>query len=166
MGLATALTPFMFVIETSLPFAARVALASTALLTSGVSTALVGWCGSPYVASMRTVGSTGESDAGSTVHGIQMQTFSLTLRPRLTTVYDTAFLTETKRPFAKWELAESVTLPEAPQGQVGEETVAETADAKGNVLGRWIVKWDADGLSGRCRAEGQIHKYVIRSLIC
>jgi len=143
----------MFVIETSLPFSARVALASTALLTSGVSTALVGWCGSPYVASMRTVG---EGTAGA--QGIQMKTFSLTLRPRYTTVYDTAFLTEAKRPFAKWELAENVTLPEAAQG-AGEETVAETADAKGTVVGRWIVTWDASGLSGRCRAEGRVQKY-------
>ncbi|KLO17711.1 hypothetical protein SCHPADRAFT_913522 [Schizopora paradoxa] len=144
----------MFVIETSLPFVARVALASTALLTSGVSTGLVGWCGAPYVATMRTVG----SGSGAAVQGIEMKTFSLALRPRYTTVYDTAFLTETKRPFAKWELAESVTLPEASQG-AGEETVAETADAKGNVVGRWIVSWNSDGLSGRCRAEGQIQRY-------
>jgi len=109
---------------------------------------------------MRTVGTPGDAGTdNNSVQGIQMETFSLTLRPRYTTVYDSAFLTEARRPFAKWELADNVTLPEAAQPGAGEETVAETADAKGTVVGRWIVTWDADGLSGRCRAEGRIQRY-------
>jgi hypothetical protein len=36
-----------------------------------------------------------------------------------------------------------------------EETVAETMDGAGNVLGRWIVTWGENG-EGSCRAEGRI----------
>ena len=47
-----------------------------------------------------------------------------------------------------------------PEDAVGvrpgaEETVAETLDGAGNVLGRWIVAWGENG-EGSCRAEGRI----------
>lgn len=61
---------------------ARVALASIALGTSGLSTALVAWCAKPYVTTMRrsrpnTIGSAEE---------VELMTFTLFLRPLTTKV--------------------------------------------------------------------------------
>jgi len=160
----------MFVIDTSLPFVARVALAATAMLTSGVSTGLVAWCGKPYVVSIRTVqadsdvnSSESKPEDGASIEVIQLETLTLTLRPRFTTIYDTAFLTEAKRPFARWELAQNVSLPRSSAhaqgaGQAREETVAETTDATGTVLGRWVVTWSDDGESGTCREMGTVQR--------
>lgn len=93
-----------------------------------------------------------------------MITLSLTLRKRITRVYDVDFLVETTRPFATWELAESVSFPPAidgaePTKQAGEsgreEMIAETVADNGEVLGRWIVKWEENGV-GRCRQVGNV----------
>ncbi|KAH9976156.1 hypothetical protein BGW80DRAFT_1291663 [Lactifluus volemus] len=197
LALATSLSPFIFIIESSLPSAARVGLATTALATSGVSTALVAWCGRPYVTTLRRltaaypppppspvapVAATHTTNAASssppssqhhpqqqTTHshnenapaGIELTTLSLTLAPRATRVYDPAFLGDTSRAFARWELARSVQLPPEDAGGVRpgeEETVAETLDAAGNVLGRWIVTWGENG-EGSCRAEGYVETH-------
>lgn len=45
-----------------------------------------------------------------------------------------------------------------------EETVAETFDKGGNVIGRWIVKWEhtsedgRDYVGGECRAVGKVER--------
>jgi len=39
-----------------------------------------------------------------------------------------------------------------------EETVAETLDGSGRVLGRWIVTWAENG-EGSCRAEGRVETH-------
>ncbi|THH08043.1 hypothetical protein EW145_g2972 [Phellinidium pouzarii] len=158
----------MFIIETSLPFVARVALASTALGTSALSTALVGWCGHPYVATIRALTESSEvkheKDAAAEatkIEGVQLETYTLTLQPRFTSVYDSAFLTETRRPFAKWELAESVMLQRSSEDgskTPSEETVAETMDTQGKVLGRWIVSWNEERTKGECRREGKVQR--------
>ncbi|GLB37704.1 putative assembly, mitochondrial proton-transport ATP synth complex [Lyophyllum shimeji] len=145
----------MFVVESNLPTSARVALASMALGTSGISTALVGWCGHPYVITLRHL--TPEESGGA--DGIEMTTQTLLLRVRVTRVYDTTFLVETKRPFAKWELADTVMLSSDKNIEPGtEETIAETMDKAGNVLGRWIVKWDVGGV-GKCHEVGKVVRY-------
>jgi hypothetical protein len=175
--LASSLSPFIFIVESSLPTTARVALATTALATSGVSTALVAWCGRPYVTALRSLATTSPSPSPSITPsptsesqqpthshnenvpaGIEMTTLTLRLSPLTTRVYDPAFLCDTTRAFARWELARSVQLP--PEDAVGvrpgaEETVAETSDGAGNVLGRWIVTWGENG-EGSCRAEGRV----------
>jgi hypothetical protein len=215
LALASTLSPFIFIVESSLPSTARAALAATALATSGVSTALVAWCGRPYVTTLRrlttsssspspsssssssysfsssssyspsssptltttsTVANTTTSEAQQpqpqqqpsqqTTHshnenapaGIELTTLTLTLKPRMTRVYDPVFLCDTPRAFARWELARGVQLP--PEDAVGvrpgaEETVAETLDGSGRVLGRWIVTWAENG-EGSCRAEGRV----------
>lgn len=181
LALASTLSPFIFIIESSLPSTARAALAATALATSGVSTALVGWCGRPYVTTLRRLctlpTSTPTSTASTpptaqqqqqqhTTHshnenapaGIELTTLTLTLSPRRTRVYDPVFLCDTPRAFARWELARRVQLP--PEDATGvqpgaEETVAETLDGAGHVLGRWIVSWGENG-EGSCRAEGHV----------
>jgi hypothetical protein len=191
--LASSLSPFIFIVESSLPSTARAALATTALATSGVSTALVAWCGRPYVTALRNLAtatttstspsssspsySTSETKkqqqqgqdweqtaAHSHSHnenvpaGIEMTTLTLALSPLTTRVYDPAFLCDTTRAFARWELARSVQLPSEDAVGVrpgSEETVAETMDGAGNVLGRWIVTWGENG-EGSCRAEGRV----------
>ena len=181
LALASTLSPFIFIVESSLPSTARAALAATALATSGVSTALVGWCGRPYVTTLRrlstlppastTTTSTPptaqqQQQQQQTTHshnenapaGIELTTLTLTLSPRRTRVYDPVFLCDTPRAFARWELARRVQLP--PEDAVGvqpgaEETVAETLDGAGHVLGRWIVTWGENG-EGSCRAAGHV----------
>jgi TMEM70/TMEM186/TMEM223 protein family len=145
-GLASAITPLFFMLESGLPTSAKVALAATALGTSGISTGLVGWCGAPYVRRLRRL-----PDGG----GIEMETTTLFLKRRCTLVYEPRlFLRASGRPFARWELAEKV----AREGEEGEETVAETRDGAGRVLGRWVVRW-GDG-AGECREVGRMVRWV------
>lgn len=77
-------------------------------------------------------------------------------------MYDPEFLFETKRPFAQWELAQTIVLPTCKLGTGTrsvspgqEETVAETMDKDGSVIGRWVVKWGENG-QGSCREVGKI----------
>ncbi|KAI0263840.1 hypothetical protein BC834DRAFT_885851, partial [Gloeopeniophorella convolvens] len=174
LALAGTLSPFIFVVESSLPTGARAALAAAALATSGVSTALVAWCGRPYVTALRRLPTAGsaDTDAGAGAHhtgshnanapaGIELATLTVTLAPRATRVYDPAFLGDTRRAFARWELARAVQLPPEDAGGVRageEETVAETVDRAGRVLGRWIVRW-GEGGAGVCRAEGRVETH-------
>jgi hypothetical protein len=199
--LASTLSPFIFIVESSLPSTARAALAATALATSGVSTGLVAWCGRPYVTTLRRITATPppslspsppsspspttsateasttspgaqqpqpqpQHPSQQTTHshnenapaGIELTTLTLTLARRTTRVYDPVFLCDTPRAFARWELARRVQLPleDALGVRPGvEETVAETLDGAGRVLGRWIVTWGENG-EGSCRAEGSV----------
>ncbi|ETW74834.1 hypothetical protein HETIRDRAFT_412753 [Heterobasidion irregulare TC 32-1] len=152
LTLSFLLSPFIFIIESGLPLSARAALAGIAIGTSGVSTALVSWCGQPYVTAMHR----GAADGV-----LELTTLTLALHSRVTRVYDPAFLEDATRPFARWSLASAVQLPsgEARMPAVGsEETVSETTDAKGNVLGRWVVTWAENG-EGNCRAVGQVVRH-------
>ena len=91
------------------------------------------------------------------VHGDSLQSYLIAVM-----VPDPVFLADTRRPFAKWELAVIVQLPEAEAKEVVpgmEETVAETFDKNGKVMGRWIVKWRENG-EGICRGQGWIVRYV------
>ena len=166
------MTPFLFILETAsaVPLVGRVALAGTLLLTSTVSTTMVGWLGLPYVTKLVWLPAE-KPDTGSggkQAVGVEMTTTTLTLKERITRVYDSAFLVPTNRPLAKWELAEVFKLPqkelEAAQKEGGlpaEETIAETLDKDGNVLGRWIVEWKGDG-TGTCRDTGKVILWVPR----
>ena len=165
LTLTFALSPFFFILETtaSVPVVGRLALAGIAMATSGVSTALVAWCGRPYVTTLRFLTPAGAQAAGSGT-SIEMTTLTLGLKPRVTTVYDTAFLVPTSRPFATWELAEAFRLPEAEvasartQGLIPrDETIAETRTKDGDLLGGWVVSWDEDGV-GTCKEIGQVSR--------
>lgn len=73
-------------------------------------------------------------------------------------MYDPTFLIETRRPFAKWELADRIVLPSDKTAEPGtEETVAETSDKDGVILGRWVVKW-GEGGEGTCHEVGKINR--------
>lgn len=174
LALSTLMTPFLFIIETTsaVPLVARFALAGTVLATSSVSTALVAWCGQPYVNKLHwfhpeDVTATPSKVAGKEPTGMELITTTLALRKRITRVYDTAFLVPTSRPLAKWELAEAFQLPSAEaatekaKGNLPrEETIAETLDESGKVVGRWVVKWDENG-AGICLPTGKIQRYVV-----
>ncbi|KIJ15590.1 hypothetical protein PAXINDRAFT_133680 [Paxillus involutus ATCC 200175] len=163
LGLTFTMAPFIFIVESSLPMSARIFLAATAISTSGISTALVSWCGAPYVSHLRRL--IPAENGG--IEGIEMTTLTLTLKKQITRVYDSDFLVETRRPFAKWELAQEIQLPPpsedaltaAKSGAPGEEeTVAETLNEKGEIIGRWIVKWGEAG-AGTCQATGRVLRY-------
>lgn len=163
----------MFIVESNLPIAARLVLVGIAVGTSGVSTGLVGWCGKPYVTTLKRL----KPEENDGVGGLEMTTVNIFLKPRLTRVcriiyhqtvfietwlqvYDPDFLVETKRPFAKWELADKIILPASRQPEPGaEETIAETITADNKVIGRWVVKWEENG-RGTCHAVGVINRYV------
>ncbi|KAI0776249.1 hypothetical protein BD413DRAFT_527706 [Trametes elegans] len=167
LTLTFALTPFIFVLETtsSVPLSGRAALAAIAMATSSVSTALVAWCGRPYVTTLRVLESAPAAAAAGGGRAVEMTTLTLGLHKRVTTVYDPAFLVPTSRPFATWELAEAFRLaePEAADARARgliprEETVAETKTADGAVIGRWVVSWDEHGV-GTCREVGKVPRY-------
>lgn len=169
LALSTIMTPFIFIIETAsaVPFIGRLALASTVLATSSISTALVAWTGKPYVHTLRWLPpeETGQAAGAAEKRptGIELATYTFALHERKTRVYDTAFLVPTSRPFAKWELATTFQLPPdeaAAEKRKGllprEETIAETIDTYRNeVVGRWIVRWAEDG-TGTCHPVGKI----------
>ncbi|KAF7315048.1 hypothetical protein MIND_00019000 [Mycena indigotica] len=158
LSLCTTMVPLMFAIETNLPVTARAFLATTAVSTSAVSTSLIGWAGRSYVTKL-SVTKNPETDR---VQEIEATTLTLRLKPRITRIYDPTFVVRSSRPFAKWELADLVVIPPDMQsantsaGQ--EETVAETRDASGNILGRWIVRWGENG-EGNCREEGSVMRH-------
>ncbi|KIK95770.1 hypothetical protein PAXRUDRAFT_826688 [Paxillus rubicundulus Ve08.2h10] len=163
LGLTFTMAPFIFIVESSLPMSARIFLAATAISTSGISTALVSWCGAPYVTHLRRL--TPAENGG--IEGIEMTTLTLSLKKQTTRVYDSDFLVETRRPFAKWELAQEIQLPPpsedadtaAKSGAPGEEeTVAETLNEKGEIIGRWVVKW-GEGGAGTCQATGKVLRH-------
>jgi len=158
LSLCTMMAPFMFVIETNLPWSARAFLATTAIGTSGVSTGLIAWAGRSYVTALRCT----KSPTNDAIQQLEMTTLTLRLQPRITRVYDPLFVVPTERPFAKWELAQLVLLPPhlraTPPAPGQEETVAETTDAQGRVLGRWIVRWAENG-EGACHEEGTVMRY-------
>ncbi|KAJ3572102.1 hypothetical protein NP233_g3305 [Leucocoprinus birnbaumii] len=155
LSLSTTLAPFIFVIESNLPPTARMALASIAITTPATSTAMVAWVGKPYVTALKYIRP--EDNGGA--EGMEMTTMSLFMKPRITTVYDPSFLVETRRAFAKWELAQKVCLPKEESQRLvtagQEETIAETRDAEGKPLGRWVVTWDENG-EGTCRELGTV----------
>ncbi|KAH7909362.1 hypothetical protein BJ138DRAFT_1127744 [Hygrophoropsis aurantiaca] len=160
LGLSFTMAPFIFIVESSLPSTARVFLAAVAISTSTISTALVGWCGAPYVTTLRRL--IPAENGG--IPGVEMTTMSLTLKKLVTRVYDSDFLFDSKRPFAQWELAQSVKILPAEKdavkiGNPGDvETVAETVNVKGEVIGRWIVKW-GEGGEGTCEGTGKIVRH-------
>ena len=92
-----------------------------------------------------------------------MTTLTLGLHERVTSVYDRSFLRETSRAFAKWELADRVTLEGKDQRQKAvagtQETVAETTDAKGRLVGSWVVTWGEDG-EGTCKQVGKVNRWA------
>ncbi|KAK0454538.1 hypothetical protein EV421DRAFT_1896456 [Armillaria borealis] len=158
LGLTSTISPFMFVIESNLPASARLSLATIAVTTSAASTAIVGWVTHPYVTTLRRL----EPPNPGGVPEIEMTTYSLALKPRITRVYDPDFIIDTSRPFAKWELAKSVALPVERRPTIpvtgSEETVAETMDSNGEVIGSWVVRWAENG-EGTCRSIGSVVRH-------
>ena len=77
---------------------------------------------------------------------------------------------ETHRPLAKWELAREITLSsnssesktQPAPGQ--EETIAETMNQKGEIIGRWVVKWKENGV-GVCHQVGHIIRQVFVTIL-
>lgn len=173
LSLSFAMAPIILTVTSTLPTQARIALAGTAVLTSGISTAMVAWAGRPYVVALRRLGGAPHTEGHTpndhtpshnelTPSGVEFETLTITMRTLRTRVYDPVFLADTRRPFAKWELAVIVQLPEAEAREVQpgmEETVAETFDKDGKVMGSWIVKWGENG-EGICRGQGWIVRYA------
>lgn len=147
-----AAAPLLMLIDSSLPMVARVTALAFATFGTGSTTVFVARYFSGYVSSIYKDADTGD---------LVFSTSTLFLRPRLTTVYDKSFLVPSDRPGAKFALAEHVNGTGADGA---EETIAQTTDADGRVLGRWIVRWDK-GI-GRCRAAGNVVRCACFSPRC
>ena len=155
LGLAAAITPFFFILESTVPMAGRAMLGGVAIGSSSLSTALIGWCAAPYVTSL-----TVENDGT-----IKFTTKSFFMKSLETTVYDKGFLRPATRSMAHWQLAQEVRLNKegAERAIAGledgkEETVAETRDEKGDILGWWVVRWrrEGDNYVGECTRSGNV----------
>lgn len=152
-----------------MPVSARAALAVTAIATSGASTGLVAWCGAPYVGSMRKVPPSGREKHGEE-GGVELMTKSAFLKDLKTVVKSTAFLGQTTRPFAKWELVKHLRAEadfDKGEGRRDgdEEILAETFDEDGDAIGAWVVLWrmaldDPKMVEGDARAEGRVVRYI------
>ena len=167
LALSVGLAPVIMTVEASLPTTARLFFVATAMFTGIGGTTLIRYMGSPHVVRARLVypqpretTSSPQTAVDSPSGFLELHTQTLFSRPRVTRIYDSAFLTDTGRGFATMELASKVSyIPDESDNMAREETVAETADASGKVLGRWIVTWSADG-TGICRGVGAITRYV------
>lgn len=155
LGLAAAITPFFFILESTVPMAGRAMLGGVAIGSSSLSTALISWCVAPYVTSL-TVLNDGV---------IKFTTKSFFMKSLETTVYDKEFLRPATRYMAHWQLAKVIRLSKeeaewaiADLEDGKEETVAETRNEKGDVLGWWVVRWRKEGDSyvGECTRSGNI----------
>ncbi|KAG8893121.1 hypothetical protein FRB99_002195 [Tulasnella sp. 403] len=152
LGLCTSVSPFIYLIDAELAMSARTGLVVFAVTTSSLSTALVGWLSSPYVILMSRLNPPRNPSASTPVvapGAVELLTRDVILRERRTRVYDPIFLGPTGRKFAKWELLNRVVVDTSaddvpnPNRRVGgTEIVAETRDKAGNVLGKWVVRWD------------------------
>ncbi|KAJ1034557.1 hypothetical protein NDA18_001413 [Ustilago nuda] len=150
LGLATVLTPILLLAPGEISLAGRVGLCITALATSGVSTALIAWIGTPYVGTMRLLQPSGTRSLGEIRKEedekvvMELNTVSWRLKRQKTLVYEPHFLRPTSRPFASWEITNSpppLALSQA-EGKEVVKKVAETFDWKtGASLGVWSVKY-------------------------
>ena len=161
LALATMVTPFMFFIDSSVSVGGRAVLGVIAMSTSSLSTALIAWVGSSYVAHLRV-------DGG---RRLEFTTTTLFLRNVKTVVYDPMFLEAAGEYFIKVRLRTAIRIPMAEVKRQGmiledgqEETVAETLDSKGNIQGWWAVRWRREGdagFVGECRAVGKVKRYAL-----
>jgi hypothetical protein len=135
--------------------AGRAILGGVAIVSSSLSTALIGWCAAPYVSTL-----TVEHDGT-----VIFTTKSFFMKSLETSVYDRSFLRPATRFMTHWQLAKEVRLSkeEAEQAIAGledgkEETVAETRNEKGDALGWWTVRWRREGDSyvGQCARSGNV----------
>ncbi|SPO22335.1 uncharacterized protein UTRI_01013 [Ustilago trichophora] len=150
LGLASVLTPVLLLAPGEISLAGRIGLCVTALATSGISTALIAWIGTPYVGCMRLV-TLPSTDASTTLSStdvegkvvMELNTISWRLEPTRTLVYEPTFLRPTSRPFAAWEITNNPPPLVLKKGQdTLTKKIAESFDVKsGKSLGSWIVKY-------------------------
>ncbi|CAO1625805.1 unnamed protein product [Parajaminaea phylloscopi] len=139
--LASAFTPVFLLAPAELGMSGRVGLALTALATSGVSTGIVGWIGSPYVGRMTLEA---QPDAPLGPPAIVANTLTWRLKPLQTTIYEPSLIRPTSRPFANWELPQNpgagtvLSSIQDSSDEVQKVLVAETRNLKtGSLVGQW-----------------------------
>ncbi|KAJ9123128.1 hypothetical protein QFC22_001319 [Naganishia vaughanmartiniae] len=159
--LSSALSPFIFILESSLPLSGRIFLAFTAVSTTTLSTFLISTFTSPYVTSIT-------ANPASSPYSHTLTTTSLFLRPRNTLITSPAnSLVPSERPMTTWKLRESIENGleagqehGSPQASTVEESVlAITEDEEGNALGRWVVMGMDKSGRQKCQAKGKVVRY-------
>ncbi|KAG7527946.1 hypothetical protein FFLO_06488 [Filobasidium floriforme] len=141
LGLSAALSPFIFILESSLPTSGRIFLAVTAISTTTFSTYLISLFTGPYV--NRIV--RGAADAQ---YPFILSTTSMFLQERNTFINDQGILAPSERPLTTWKLREQAdSVVDAPSLE------AVTTDRTGKVLGRWNVE------GGKATHTGSVVRY-------
>lgn len=141
LGAAFAISPIITILDAPINTAGRIFLITTALGTSITSTAMINWCGKPYVSSMKVL-SSGDRQM------VELITHSFTLKKLRTVVHDTRWLRRADRPLATWEVCDGELRVGAAEGRDEgvKEVVAETFDVKSDKkIGEWFVVWKRDG---------------------
>lgn len=136
LGLSTAISPFIFILESSLPTSGRVFLAVTAMATTSFSTWLISLITTPYVNAVnRFVPSDG--DRSRTL--MTLTTADVLTRPRHVTLLPlengSSILTASDRPMTNFKIEGAQSVGELAED--GCRAVAVMQDAKGKVTGIW-----------------------------
>ncbi|KIY46179.1 hypothetical protein FISHEDRAFT_31733, partial [Fistulina hepatica ATCC 64428] len=154
LALTTLASPVMFVLA-DISVLGRLSLVGTCFAASALSTAMIAVFARPYVTTFRKLYPREEKASTSPI--IELTNNNLFLQPTTTRVYDHQFIVQSARSLCTWELAKNVQVPKDTVTPGQEETVAETFDPSGVLLGRWIVRWDEDG-QGECYEVGRVHR--------
>ncbi|EIM21214.1 hypothetical protein WALSEDRAFT_46690 [Wallemia mellicola CBS 633.66] len=159
LGAAVAISPIIAILDAPINTAGRVFLITTALGTSVTSTAMINWCGKPYVSSMKVLVNPSNSR-----QSVELITHSLTLRKLRTVVHDTQWLRRADRPLASWEVSDGELTSTIGEGRDHDvrEVIAETFDVKSDKkIGEWFVIWkrSGDSLTAEVQKSGAVDRY-------
>lgn len=155
LGMASVLTPVLLLAPGEISLAGRIGLCITALATSGVSTVLIAWIGTPYVGTMRLLQRPHQQQPV-----MELNTVSWRLKPQRTLVYEPTFLRPTSRPFAAWEITNNPpAMKIGAEDAVVEKKIAETFDVKtGDSLGSWLVTYSPETKTKDVEGKGGAEK--------
>lgn len=157
LGAAFAISPIITILDAPINTAGRIFLITTALTTSITSTAMINWCGKPYVSSMKVL-SIGDRQS------VELITHSFTLKKLRTLVHDTTWLRRADRPLATWEICDGDVSAAATHGRDDgvREVIAQTFHlTSGKLIGEWFVIWkrDGDSVSAEVQKTGAVDRY-------
>lgn len=155
LGLSTAISPFIFILESSLPTSGRVFLAVTAMATTSFSTWLISLFTTPYVNAVTRFTSAGD-DRSRTL--MTLTTADVLTRPRHVTLLPlengSSILTASERPMTNFKIECAKSADKA--ADESNRTVGVVQDSKGKVTGLWKVPSSlvSSGTASRVVGEG------------
>ncbi|CDZ98387.1 hypothetical protein [Phaffia rhodozyma] len=147
---STALSPFIFILDAPLGMAGRIFLAGCAISTTILSTAMIGWCSSPYVNTIELLEPKTEENP---TPAIRLLTYNALLQARYTTITTPLFVHDSPRPLSTWALGPLKYAPNEPYPDI----VAQTEDKNGKIIGRW----DGEFEEGKINRVFMVHEDLL-----